>query len=443
MRIAFVTQWFPPEPGTFVAAAIADGLAERGHEVHVLTGFPNYPTGKLQAGYPLKPYRREIRSDNVTVHRAPLFPSHDASAIKRMANYLSFGVCASWIARTKMPRPDVWLTNSSPATAALPALTVPRRLRAPSYLLMQDLWPDSVTESGFVAGKLGLAIDATLHRFCDWTYRRSVGIGVISPSMAGLLGERGVASEKIQLLPNWVEDTHLWPNEIPTDALRRSLGLPDGRLFMYAGNMGELQALESLIEAFAQCPEVNLVLIGGGVARPSLERLVNTRGILNIRFLPPQPSERIGRFIAAADIQIVSLRDTRLLRATMPSKLQSCMAASRPILAYAAGDVADLITASQSGIAVQPGDVTAAVKAIQHLSQMPTDKLLEMGRRGRAHYEVNFAPNVGLDRLESWLMGKEAMNGMSWLTMPAGIRQPAETGDEQANGETDPRRSSE
>lgn len=443
MRIAFVTQWFPPEPGTFVAAAIADGLAERGHEVHVLTGFPNYPTGKLHAGYPLKPYRREIRSDNVTVHRAPLFPSHDASAIKRTANYLSFGVSASWIARTKMPRPDVWLTNSSPATAALPALTVPRRLRAPSYLLVQDLWPESVTESGFVVGKLGRAIDAPLHRFCDWTYRRSTGIGVISPSMAGLLGERGVEPDKLRLLPNWVEDTHLWPNEIPTDALRRSLGLPDGRLFMYAGNMGELQGLESLIEAFAQCPEVNLVLIGGGVARTSLQDLVTSRGLLNVYFLASQPSERIGRFIAAADIQIVSLRDTRLLRATMPSKLQTCMAASRPVLAHAAGDAADLITGSQSGIAVQPGDVSAAVKAIRHLSDMPTDKLLEMGRLGRVHYELNFAPNVGLDRLESWLMGNEALTGPNSLPMQVGARQPEEMRDDEPNGETDLRRSSE
>ena len=415
MRIAFVTQWFPPEPGTFVAAAIADGLAERGHEVHVLTGFPNYPTGRLQAGYRLKPYRREIRSDNVTVHRAPLFPSHNASAIKRIANYLSFGVSASWIARTKLPIPDVWLTYSSPATAALPALTVPKRLRAPSYLLLQDLWPDSVTESGFVDGKLGRGIDAALHRFCDWTYRRSAGIGIISPSMAGLLVERGVELDKIRLLPNSVDDAHLLPNEIPTDALRRSLGLPDGRLFMYAGNIGELQGLESLIEAFAKCPEVSLALIGEGIARPALQHLVTSHNILNVHFVPSQPAERIGQFIAAADVQIVSLRDTRLLRATMPSKLQACMAASRPILACAGGDVADLVTSSKSGIAVQPGDVTAAVEAIRHLSHTPTDKLIEMGRRARVHYEMNSAPNVGLDRLESWLLGKDVMDSQQTI----------------------------
>jgi len=402
MRIAFVTQWFPPEP-SLLQAAIADGLAERGHEVHVLTGFPNYPAGKLQAGYPLRPYRREIRSDNVTVHRAPLFPSHNASAVKRMANYLSFGISASWIARTKMPKPDVWLTYSSPATAALPALTVPRRLRAPSYLLLEDLWPESVTESKFVTGKLGAGIDAALHRYCDWTYRRSTGIGVISPSMAGLLAERGVGEEKIRLIPNWVEDGHLLPDKAPTDALRRTLGLPEGRLFMYAGNIGVLQGLDWIVEAFAKCPEVSLVLVGDGIARSALQDLVTSRGIRNVHFMSSQPTERIGEFIAAADVQIVSLRDTRLLRATMPSKVQYCMAARRPVLAFAAGDVADLIVASDCGIAVQPGDTNAAIDAIRRLRDAPNDTLLEMGRRARTHYETNFTTGVGLDRLESWL----------------------------------------
>lgn len=407
MRIAFVTQWFPPEPG-WLPATIADGLAERGHEVHVLTGFPNYPSGRLAAGYPLRPYRREIRSDNVTIHRAPLFPSHSAAAVKRMANYLSFAVSASWIARTKMPKPDVWLTYSSPATAALPALTVPRRLRAPSYLLLEDLWPDSVTESGFVTGRSGRGVDAALHRFCDWTYQRSTGIGIISPSMAGLLVERGVEPEKIRLTPNWVEDTHLLPNTTPTDALRRSLGLPEGPLFMYAGNIGILQGLDSLIRAFAKCPKSNLVLIGEGVALPSLRHLVTSDGIPNVHFVPAQPAERIGEFIAAADVQIVSLKDTPLLRATMPSKVQSCMAAGRPVLAYAAGDVADLITSSESGLAVHPGNVTAAIEAIRRLSDMSGDQLIEMGRRARVHYESHFAPEVGLDRLESWLLNRDS-----------------------------------
>ena len=352
-------------------------------------------------------YRRDIRSHNVTVHRAPLFPSHNTSASKRMANYLSFGISASWIARTKMPKPDVWLTYSSPATAALPALTAPRRLRAPSYLLLEDLWPESVTESGFVTGRLGSGIEAALHRYCDWTYRRSAGIGIISPSMAGLLAERGVGQEKIRLIPNWVEDAHLLPNQKPTDVLRRSLGLPEGRLFMYAGNIGVLQGLDSIVEAFAKCPEVSLVLVGDGIARTALQHLVTSRSILNVHFVPSQPTERIGKFLAAADVQIVSLKDTRLLRATMPSKVQTCMAASRPVLAFAAGDVADLITTSKCGIAVQPGNMAAAIEAILHLGEAPEGKLVEMGQHARVHYETNFAPNVGLDRLESWLINRD------------------------------------
>lgn len=403
MRIAFVTQWFPPEPGTLVAAAIARGLGERGHEVHVLTGFPNYPTGKLQPGYPLRPYRRDAFSSNVTVHRAALYPSHSASAAKRMLNYLSFGISASWVARRRLPRPDVWLTYSSPATAALPALTVPRRLRAPSCLLIQDLWPDSVTESGFLNRRLGRFVETALHRFCDWTYRRSATIGIISPSMADLLVERGVDPGKIEFVPNWVDDAHLLPEDPPTEALRRSLNLPSGRLFMYAGNIGELQGLGPLVEAFSACPDATLVLAGDGVARSSLQRSVASRGVGNVHFVPSQPVTRIGQFIAASDVQIVSLRDSRLLRATMPSKLQSCMAASRPILASAAGDVAGLISDTGCGLAVPPGNVPAAIDAIRRLNDAPAETLLEMGRRGRVYYEANLSPEVGLVRLESLL----------------------------------------
>src|SRR5664279_610608 len=122
MRIAFVTQWFPPEPGNGIAAGIADGLGQRGHDVDVLTGFPNYPTGKIYPGYKMQYYRRDQRSGRVAVHRAPLFPSHNRNGVKRAANYLSFGLSANWMARSRLKVPDAWLVYSSPATAAIPAI---------------------------------------------------------------------------------------------------------------------------------------------------------------------------------------------------------------------------------------------------------------------------------------------------------------------------------
>ncbi len=403
MRIGFVTQWFPPEPGILVASAIADGLAERGHCVDVLTGFPNYPTGKFHADYPVKRYRRDQRSERVTIHRAPLYPSHDANAVKRMANYLSYSLSAAWVARNRLQRPDVWLTYSSPATAALPALTVPRRLRAPSYLLIQDLWPDSVTDSGFIAGPVGRGIERSLDAYCDWCYRRSAGIGVISPSMRQILIERGVDPASIHLTPNWVEDGHLLPDRGASEEDRRLLGLPSGRLFMYAGNMGELQGLEPLVEAFGRCPDVDLALVGDGVTRASLQAFALRMNMRNVHFVDSQPTDRIGQFIAASDVQIVSLKDTPLLRATMPSKVQTSMAAGRPILAHAAGDVAEVVTRSGAGLSTRPGDVAAAADTIRALSGVTSDRLLAMGHSARVHYEQNFSPAAGLDRMEAML----------------------------------------
>lgn len=403
MRIAFVTQWFPPERGTLVASAIADGLAERGHDVDVVTGFPNYPTGKIYPGYPMRNYRRDRPSDRVVVHRGPLFPSHNANAALRMANYLSFAASAAWTSRRRLRRPDVWLTYSSPATAAVAAGTAPGRLRAPSCLIIQDLWPDSVVESGFVGGRIGSGIERVLTRFCDWTYRRSDAIGVISPGMRRVLVERGVEPWKVHDTPNWIDDGHLLPDRTATDELKRELGLPAGRVFMYAGNLGELQGLAPLVDAFGRCPQAQLVVVGDGVAKADLVRLTTEKRMSNVRFVPAQETLRVGRFIAASDVQIVSLKDNPLLRVTMPSKVQSALAAGRPVLAHAPGDVAELIAGSGAGLAAPPGDVQATVAVIRQLCAVADDDLRRRGQVARRYYEQHFSPAAGIRRLEAMM----------------------------------------
>lgn len=403
MRIAYVTQWFPPEQRTTVPAAIADGLAARGHEVDVVTGFPNYPTGKLHVDFPLRWYRRDVRSEHVTVHRAPLYPSHSRSASRRSVNYISFAASSAWTSRRRLLRPDVWLTYSSPATAGLAAASAPRRLRSPSCLIIQDLWPDSVTDSGFVAGRLGRVAEGALSRFCEWIYRRSDAIGVISPGMRDILVNRGVPPWKIYDTPNWVDGTSLELEATASD-LRQSLGLPPGRLFMYAGNLGELQGLGPLVEAFAQCPLAQLVLVGDGVAQPELKRLRSERGLANVHFIPPQDSVRIGRYIAASDVQIVSLKDTPLLRATMPSKVQASMAAGRPVLAHAPGDVAELVAGAGAGLAAPPGNVERTAAAIRQFCSMDADQLRQWGQAARRCYDERFSPTAGVARLEDMLV---------------------------------------
>ncbi len=402
LRIGYVTQWFPPEQGTAVTSSIADGLADRGHTVDVLTGFPNYPSGRLLPGYPLRYYRRDVRSERVVVHRFPLYPSHDGRPVRRAVTYLSFAASSSWIQRRRIRRPDVWLVYSSPATAALPALLAPPSLRAPISLIIQDLWPDSVTASGFVGGRAGAVIDRGLHRYCDWTYRRAARIGVISPGMRRMLVDRGVTPDKIVDTPNVVDDAFL---RRPCDAVPRSrLGLPSGRLFMYAGNVGPLQGLEPLVRAFAQEPTAQLAIVGDGTALVSLRALCDALGMRNVTFVGAQPAHRVGSYLAAADVQIVSLRDTGLLRATMPSKVQTATAAGRAVLAHAAGDVADFVTANGIGVVAPPGDPARTRAAIADLCTMPDDRLREMGSRGRHLYERTFSPSAGLGRLEDMLV---------------------------------------
>lgn len=398
MRVNFVTQWYPPEPaGPAYAPAI--GLTQRGHEVNVLTGFPNYPTGRIYDGYSLKPYSRERGTDGITVHRVPIYPSHDANAVKRMGNYLSFATSAS-VAGQFLPPADVWLTYSSPATAALPRMLQRPGRRAPHFMIIQDLWPDSVTESGFTGGTAARAIHTTLDAFCKLSYRGASGIGIISRGMRDVLTERGVPDAKIFDTPNWVENRPL-PEKPRT---RADLGLPaSGRLFLYAGNLGELQALDDLVDAFSGAA-AHLVLMGSGIKLGDLERRLASSPQSNIHLLPPVAAHEVAEYYERADVVIVSLVDTPLLRVTMPSKVQASLAAGRPILAHAAGDAAQVVREADAGVAVTPGDAAATRAAINRLAALDDAALARLGANGRRYFDSNFSATAGLDRLEAALL---------------------------------------
>ncbi len=398
MRIGFITQWFPPEPGTHVAAGIATGLADRGHEVDVVTGFPNYPTGRLMDGWKQQAYLRERYAPGVTVHRSPLYASHDKSAVHRMGNYLSFAASATMTANLRVPRPDVWLIYSSPATAAIPALLARRGRRAPICLHMQDLWPDSVTGSDFVHGPVLKVMERALHVFTNASYRLASRIGVISPGMEDILVERGVPADKIRWVPNWSTDT-----EVEDTSERRALGLPDGPLFLYAGNLGKLQGLLPLVRAFGDVPEAQLVLMGDGVEKDELSDAADSAPAGNVHVRDSVPSHVVPKHLGAADVLVVSLQDSPLLRATMPSKVQSSMAAGKPILVHGAGDVADVVTTAGAGVAVPPGDHGEVARGIRSLATSP-ETWERTGAAARRHYEDIFAPDVGISRLESMVL---------------------------------------
>ncbi len=411
MRIAMISQWYDPEQGSAILSGnIARALTDHGHEVQVVTGFPNYPAGQLYPGYRVRLYQRE-QLQGITVHRAPLYVSHDADPRRRATNYLSYAASASAIAVTRLGRVDATLVHSTPATAAIPAMALRALRRTPYVVHVQDLWPQTVTASGFLAdGQHGRA-EGLLHRYCDAVYRHAASIAVTSPGMADLIQARGIESRRISLIPNWADERYFRP-ATPSADIVNELGPFRPFTVMYAGAMGQVQALEVLIDAAAMLRDrrdIGFLLVGGGVSEASLKAQVSDAGLDNVRFIGHQPVERMAEVLALGDIQIISLKDLSIFRTTLPSKIQATLAAGRPIIGAVAGDAAVLIRDSGAGLTATPGSAAELAEAILKAAAMPAEERRDWGDRGRDYYIDHLSQESGAQALSDLL--HSAANG--------------------------------
>ena len=408
--LGYVTQWYAPEP-FHTPEWTVQGLAARGWEVTVLTGVPNYPTGVVQPGYSARRASTEVLRGQRVI-RAPLFPSHDRSVLRRGLTYVSWALSATVVGAPALRSAAVNYVYSSPATAALPAIAARLIGRRPYVLSVQDVWPDSIFASGFLTdGPLRRLAELTLSCFVDLTYRLAERIVVISPGMRTLLQARGVPADKISLVYNWVDETVFRPTD-PDPAFRRQLGLePEDFIVVYAGNHGAAQGLRTAVEAVASLPadlRVHLVMIGDGVEKRALQvdaaRLAPDR----VHFVAPLPPAAIPARTSSCDIQLVSLVDDPLFHLTMPSKVQSIMALGQPVLVSAPGDAAREVEAAGAGLAVPPSDPAALAAAMGTAARLPRSELREMGRRGRTRYLSQMSAQVGTSALDAILRAAAA-----------------------------------
>src|ERR1035437_8715454 len=206
MKILFLTQWFEPEP-TFKGLLFARELAARGHEVEVLTGFPNYPGGHIYPGYRIRPWVRE-QIDGISILRVALYPSHDKSAFGRVLNYVSFAISAALIGTVLIKKPDVVYVYHPPATIGFAAVALGLLRRVPYVFDICDLWPDTVEASGMLSNSVALRL---LGKWCNFVYRRARHIVVVSPGFKQKLVDRGVPPVKIDIIHNWCPDTTIQP----------------------------------------------------------------------------------------------------------------------------------------------------------------------------------------------------------------------------------------
>lgn len=398
MRILMLTQWFQPEP-FYKGVPFARELVGRGHEVEVLTGFPNYPGGKVYPGYRIRAFQREV-IEGIPVTRVPLYPSHDRSSLGRIANYASFAFSSALAALLTMKKPDVVYVYHPPATIGLAAVTISFLRKVPFVYDVQDLWPDTLAATGMIRNKNVLSV---IGWWCRAVYASAARVVVLSTGFKERLVQRGVPANKVEVIYNWADNDMESARE-PDQELARELGAEGKFNVVFAGTMGKAQGLDAVLGAAELLAgkkyPIRFVFVGGGIDVERLKTEVEARHLMNVVFLPRLPLAEIGTVLDAADVLLVHLKDDPLFAITVPSKTQAYMAAGKPILMAVRGDAANLVSEAAAGIVCPPENPPEIADAVERLFLLPVGDRMILGRNGREYYEKYLSLSKGVDQFE-------------------------------------------
>jgi len=397
MRILLLTQWFPPE-NFFKGLPFAKALAARGHDVEVLTGFPNYPGGEVYSDYRIRLYQQE-KMGGIAVHRVPLYPSHDKCAIRRILNYLTFALSSCLLAPWFVKKPDVIYVYNL-VTLGPPAFLLRFLFGAKVIIDVQDLWPESVANSRMLGNEMALRV---LSRICNWVYQGADRLTVLSPGFRQELISRGVAAERIEVIYNWCDEGSIAGDALPVVSVKPS-EFSEKFVVLFAGAMGTAQGLDTVLDCAKLCrdslSDVQFVLIGGGVDRPRLQKRVAEMELDNVTFLPPRPMETMGEIYALADVLLVHLKDDPLFRITIPSKTQAYLYSGKPIIMAMRGDAADLVRKAGAGVVCNPDDLHELMISIKMLRNMTDVERQKLGKAGHCYYMEHMSFNQGVNQFE-------------------------------------------
>ena len=406
MKILILTQFYDPEPLPKLHE-LAHGLHERGHEVTVITGFPNYPYGKLYPGYAMRPWSIDT-ADGVRVVRLPLYPDHSRSTVRRMANYGSFALSASVLGPWLCGAADVMYVWDPPLTIGMAALAIGMARRVPFVYAVHDLWPEMPLAAGMLEDG---AVVRMLERFGRFVYRRAAVVGVVSPAFVDHLAAKGVPREKIEVLTDWVDEALYRP--VPADpSLAARLGTTGRFNVVFGGQLGVAQHLETVLDAarlLESRPEVQLLLVGDGVEQARLERRAADMGLGNVRFTGRFPAAEMPAVYALADVLLIHLQADPAFRMSIPGKTYPYMACGKPVLAAVAGVTADIIRDATAGLTCPPEDAEAMAEAVVRLLEMPAEERVRMGESARRAAVAKYARGVVLDEHERVLASARTM----------------------------------
>ena len=398
MRVLLLTQLFQPEPNHLKGLEFARAVREAGVDLRVLTGFPNYPSGRLYPGYRMRPILHE-ELDGVPVTRVAMFPSHDRSAVRRTTTYLSFAASSAIAACVSRFKPDIVHAYMGPMTLAIPA-TLSRSVRGSRTLLdIQDLWPESVTASGMGGhGTVGAAVT----HLCQWAYRRSDRIVVLSEGYKRVLCERGVSADLIDVIYNWCDESQI-PQPRASAALVEMPAQSRPIRVLYAGNLGTVQALDVVLDAAKILSErglpVTFIIAGAGVDLDRLHSRQQAEAISNVSFLGALPAAAMAAIYEEADALLVHLRDEPLSRIAIPQKTQMYLAAGRPVLMGVSGEATALVEQAGAGLTFVPESATSLAEAVGRLYAMAPAARLDLGEHGKRFYAERLSFRRGVEAI--------------------------------------------
>lgn len=395
MKILVVSQYFYPE--TFRVNTLCVELVKRGHEVTVLTGYPQYPQGKIYDGYGFDiPY--ETDWNGVKIERIKMRP-RGKTPLGLLLNCYSFvSEGKKWVKKCKEKYDAVYVFEVSPVTVGLPAVAYKKKFGTPIYFNVQDLWPENVE---IVLGIHNKLVIGTINKIVDKIYSASDKILCSSNSFAEKIAERGVPREKLVFWPQFCTEPSM------TNVTRPECYSDNCFNIVFTGNIGEAQGLDLLVDAAAKLreTEVRWFLVGDGRAREKLEKKVAENKLENIvTFVGKVSEEEANRYIHFADCAYLSFKKNKLFDMTLPAKLQSYMACGTPILAAAGGESARVIGEARCGFVCEQ-DIDKLADMVRN-DVLLSNEMDMMGRRAKNYFEDHFSVELVIGELETMMKVK-------------------------------------
>jgi len=386
VRIAYVCHYFAPEPAAPAARVheLSRAWVRAGHQVSVVTTFPNHPLGRIPPEYHGRWWSTE-HMDGIRVLRCWLYAVPNRGVGRRGLDHLSFMLTALAFGLPRVGPLDVVIASSPTLFSALSAWVMARVKRVPFVLEVRDLWPEAIVDLGLM--RPGPAVNM-LQALAHFLYRQAARVVVVTEAFADRLAATGVPRRKLAVIPNGA-DTHLFSPQCDGRSTRAALDL-DGRFVVaYVGSHGLSHGLGAVLDAAAVQPEVAFLLVGDGADRDRLVSERDRRHLRNVVMRPSVPKDQVPGLYAAADACLVPLRDVPLFETFVPSKLFEVLAAGRPVIGAVRGEARNILARSGGALLVDPERGDQLAEAVRRLRGDPQLRM-ELGRRGRAFAEQHY-----------------------------------------------------